>query len=76
MDHLYVDPDSQGKGLGSALLAKAQGTNQRLSLWTFQKNKRARKFYEAKGFRPVKFTDGANEEKEPDVLYTWEMQIE
>ena len=32
----------------------------------------ARRFYEARGFSAVAFTDGArNEEGEPDVLYRW-----
>ena len=35
--------------------------------------KRARRFYEARGFRAIRFTDGAgNEEKTPDVRYRWE----
>ena len=46
----------------------------RLTLWTFQRNLRARRFYEANGFVAVRETDGAgNEEKEPDVLYRWEL---
>ena len=37
-----------------------------------QQNERARRFYEARGFRAVEFTDGeANEEKTPDVRYEW-----
>ncbi len=33
----------------------------------------ARRFYEARGFRPVRFTDGAdNEERWPDVRYRWQ----
>ena len=43
-----------------------------LQLWTFQRNLRARAFYEKLAFAPVRFTDGAsNEEREPDVLYAW-----
>ena len=34
--------------------------------------KRARQFYEARGFIASEFTDGSrNEEREPDVLYVW-----
>ena len=34
---------------------------------------RALRFYEARGFRPVRFTDGAdNEEQMPDVRYRWQ----
>jgi ribosomal protein S18 acetylase RimI-like enzyme len=72
IDHLYVHPDRQGRGIGPRLLAKAleDGTEKRL--WTFQQNSRARRFYEARGFEALEFTDGAgNEEKTPDVLYRW-----
>ena len=73
IDHLYIHPDHQGGGLGPALLAKALEDRTPRQLWTFQQNARARRFYEARGFRAVRFTDGAdNEEKTPDVLYLWE----
>jgi ribosomal protein S18 acetylase RimI-like enzyme len=72
IDHLYVHPDFQGRGLGPELLSKPLQYRQTRRLWTFQKNTRARKFYEAHGFRLVELTDGSgNEEKEPDALYEW-----
>jgi putative acetyltransferase len=72
IDQLYVLPDAQGHGVGSDLLEVAQGAFPLLNLWTFQRNLRARRFYEANGFVVVRETDGAdNEEKEPDVLYRW-----
>jgi putative acetyltransferase len=72
IDQLYVLPDAQGHGVGSDLLEVAQGAFPLLNLWTFQRNLRARRFYEANGFVAVRETDGAaNEEKEPDVLYRW-----
>ena len=72
IDHLYVHPDHQGRAFGPALLAKALEDGRPKQLWTFQQNIRARRFYEARGFRPVEFTDGAgNEEKTPDVRYLW-----
>lgn len=72
LDHLYVAPHWQGKGFGSALLAKAKTLSpHRLELWTFQRNAPARAFYEARGFRAARQTDGENEEGEPDVQYEW-----
>lgn len=70
--HLFVHPDHQGKGHGAALLAHAMTDGRERQLWTFQKNLRARKFYEDRGWVAVELTDGqGNEEKEPDVRYIW-----
>lgn len=75
VQHLYIHPEHQGRGLGSALLAQAQQSADSLRLWTFQCNTGARRFYERHGFRMERETDGAgNEEKQPDVLYRWERQ--
>lgn len=72
IDHLYVHPDRQGQGIGPVLLAKALEDGRAKQLWTFQQNARARRFYEARGFRAVEFTDGeGNEERMPDVRYLW-----
>jgi GNAT superfamily N-acetyltransferase len=71
--HLYVEPASQSRGIGSALLGHAKSLRpKRLELWVFQKNDGARRFYERHGFRLVRETDGAdNMEREPDALYEW-----
>jgi GNAT superfamily N-acetyltransferase len=72
IDQLYVLPQLQGCGVGSELLEIAKRSFDRLQLWTFQRNARARRFYEARGFALVEQTDGAgNEEKEPDARYLW-----
>jgi GNAT superfamily N-acetyltransferase len=72
IDQLYVLPEMQGRGVGSELLQVAQRACARLQLWTFQRNLKARRFYEARGFALVEETDGArNEEKEPDARYLW-----
>ena len=42
-----------------------------LDLWAFRSNTGARRFYERHGFVAVAFTEGDNEEGEPDVRYHW-----
>jgi GNAT superfamily N-acetyltransferase len=72
IEQLYVLPEAQGLGIGSALLERAKQASSALSLWTFQANHPARRFYERHGFAPSEQTDGSgNEEQEPDVLYRW-----
>ena len=72
IDHLYVHPEHLRTGIGAALLRKAKDANDRLQLWTFQRNENARAFYESQGFQMVKTTAGRdNEEQEPDALYAW-----
>ena len=71
---LYTRPDRIGEGAGTQLIEAAKKTGVRaLELWCFQANARARRFYEARGFFAIRFTDGeGNEEKTPDVRYRWE----
>ena len=72
IDQLYILPEARGRGMGSSLLQVAKERFDLLQLWTFQRNAKARRFYEARGFRPMRETDGArNEEQEPDALYLW-----
>lgn len=71
---LYTRPDRIGAGAGTLLIEAAKRSGvAALELWCFQGNIRARRFYEARGFRAIRFTDGAdNEERTPDVRYRWE----
>jgi GNAT superfamily N-acetyltransferase len=72
IEQLYVLPEAQGRGAGGELLDIAKRACERLQLWTFQRNLKARRFYETRGFALVEETDGAgNEEKEPDARYFW-----
>ena len=73
VEHLYVLPDVQRAGIGSALLEVAKSRRPGgLRLWVFQRNHAARAFYARRGFTEVRFTDGSgNEEHEPDVLLAW-----
>src|SRR5262245_49924447 len=73
LDHLYVRPDHLGMGIGTALLQVAMSHRPGgLRLWVFQQNTPARQFYERRGFRLLRETDGgANEERTPDAEYGW-----
>jgi GNAT superfamily N-acetyltransferase len=72
IEQLYVSPAAQGNGIGARLLRTAQDeASGQLELWTFQRNARARSFYERHGFVAVDETSGDNEENEPDVRYRW-----
>ena len=73
LDGLYVEPEAEGRGVGSALFEHAKRLRpDGFEFWVFQRNERARRFYEARGCRLVRLTDGsANEEREPDALYEW-----
>jgi GNAT superfamily N-acetyltransferase len=69
---LYVAPDSQGRGVGSALFDRVREARpEGFRLWVFRDNTPARRFYEARGCRVIDATDGDNEEGLPDVLYEW-----
>jgi GNAT superfamily N-acetyltransferase len=71
--YLYLDVGWTGHGIGSALLDHAKHRRpDGFTLWTFQLNEGARRFYERHGLVPIEFTDGeGNEEKTPDVRYEW-----
>jgi GNAT superfamily N-acetyltransferase len=73
LSQLYLDPDWRGLGIGDRFVDLAkQRRPHGLTLWTFQVNKPAHRFYERHGFVAVEYTDGSgNEEQEPDVRYVW-----
>ena len=72
IDHLYVAPDRQGRGIGSALLRHVQATQGRLTLFVFVRNVGAVRLYERHGFRVIQHRDGStNEEREPDLDMEW-----
>ncbi|MFD3585189.1 GNAT family N-acetyltransferase [Streptomyces sp. NPDC058683] len=74
LSQLYLAPDWRGRGLGDRFVSLAKERSpQGLTLWTFQVNKPAHRFYERHGFLAVEHTDGSgNEEREPDVRYVWQ----
>jgi GNAT superfamily N-acetyltransferase len=73
VEQLYLAPGCYRQGIGTALLAIAKRHSPAgLRLFCFQRNSRARAFYEANGFAAVRFSDGSdNEEQEPDIEYVW-----
>jgi GNAT superfamily N-acetyltransferase len=61
VEQLYVLPDEQGRGIGSALLEAAvtrrrHAGDTELRLWTLESNEAGRRFYEARGWQPAKET--------------------
>jgi GNAT superfamily N-acetyltransferase len=71
--HLYLDVGYTGNGIGTQLLELAKRRRpEGFTLWTFQQNEGARRFYERHGLRAIAFGDGSgNEERVPDVRYEW-----
>ena len=72
IDHLYVHPEFQKRGIGKMLLDYArQLSPEHVWLYTLQINVNARAFYEKNGFTPEKFGESPPPESEPDVEYHW-----
>ena len=72
IDHLYIHPDYQRRGLGKEFLdfAKRQSA-EHVWLYTLQINRNGRAFYEKNGFIAEKFGFSPAPESEPDVEYHW-----
>lgn len=69
---LYVGSTYRGFGVGRALLDVAKQAVPRLSLWTFQANLDAQRFYLREGFTELRRTSGMdNAEQLPDIEYIW-----
>ncbi|MGV2922247.1 GNAT family N-acetyltransferase [Streptomyces alfalfae] len=73
LSQLYLAPEWRGHGIGDRFVALAKKHRpQGLSLWTFQVNAPAHRFYARHGFTEAERTDGSgNEEREPDVRFVW-----
>jgi len=68
---LFVDPEMQGKGIGSALMEHAKNLKGRLSLMVYRENEKGIHFYKKCGFAEV------NEEVDEftgcmQILMKWE----
>ena len=69
---LAVFPEHQRRGVGTALLCEARARSPaELRLFTFQRNDKARAFYEKHGFTVVALGISPAPELEPDVEYRW-----
>ena len=73
VNHLWVHPDHQNRGAGTALVALAKKRRPGgLQLRVFQQNTGARRLYERLGFTLVGLADGSgNQEGEPEAFYEW-----
>jgi len=73
LDGLYVHPEAQGHGIGTALLELARALRpEGFGLWVFESNAPARALYRRHGFVETERTDGAgNEENAPDIRMDW-----
>lgn len=72
IDQLYIHPDHQSQGFGTACLKRAQSMSNTLQLWVFERNTPAQAFYAKHGFTVAERTDGTrNEEQCPDLRMTW-----
>ncbi|TKC16263.1 GNAT family N-acetyltransferase [Robertmurraya kyonggiensis] len=75
ISQLYVHLDYQGIGIGQALLEKAKAQSDGvLTLYTFEINKNAQRFYEKNGFEIIG-RGYENEENLPDIQYEWKELI-
>lgn len=75
IDRLYIDPDYQRQGVGTALITHAKEKYPAgLELCTHQQNSRACQFYEKHGFKAVKYGISPPPESVPDVEYQWRPQ--
>lgn len=71
VNQLYIHIDYQGRGLGKKLLELAKANSiGRLTLYTFEVNKKAQRFYEKNGFKIIG-RGYENEENLDDIKYEW-----
>lgn len=73
LDDLFVHPTDCGRGVGSALLDLVRALRpDGFSLWVFETNAGARRFYRRHGLVELERTDGSgNAEGAPDVRMAW-----
>lgn len=76
INQLYVHHDYQKSGIGYALLQRAKDySSGKLTLYTFEVNKNAQRFYEKNDFKIIG-RGHENEENLPDIQYEWRANME
>jgi ribosomal protein S18 acetylase RimI-like enzyme len=71
ISQLYIHIDYQGIGIGQTLLEKVkEQSSGRLTLYTFEVNENAQRFYKKNGFKIIG-RGHENEENLPDIQYEW-----
>lgn len=71
ISQLYIHIDYQGMGIGQLLLDKVKvQSSGRLTLYTFEVNEKAQRFYEKNGFEIIA-RGHDNEENLADIQYEW-----
>ncbi|MEH7178307.1 GNAT family N-acetyltransferase [Neobacillus vireti] len=71
ISQLYIHIDYQGIGIGQTLLNKVkEQSSGRLTLYTFEVNENAQRFYGKNGFKIIS-RGHENEENLPDIQYEW-----
>ncbi|UXH46523.1 GNAT family N-acetyltransferase [Rossellomorea vietnamensis] len=71
INQLYIHVDYQGFGIGQMLLDKVKAKSRgSLTLYTFEVNENAQRFYEKNGFVVIG-RGHENEENLPDIQYEW-----
>ena len=71
ISQLYIHSDFQGIGIGQKLLDKVKvQSSGSLTLYTFEINENAQRFYEKNGFEIIG-RGNENEENLPDIRYEW-----
>ncbi len=71
ISQLYIHIDYQGLGIGRTLLNRAkEQSSGKLTLYTFEINESAQRFYKKHGFTIIS-RGHENEENLPDIQYEW-----
>ncbi|MEH7246853.1 GNAT family N-acetyltransferase [Neobacillus niacini] len=71
ISQLYIHIEYQGISIGRTLLDKAKAQSSgKLTLYTFEVNEKAQRFYEKHGFEIIS-RGHENEENLPDIQYEW-----